>query len=829
MRGENVLLQAPTGAGKTRAALAPFLQNLAESLDYLPVNARYAVPLRVLARQFFQEYEAAGQKIDRALNARLCATYATFGQKPVQIQTGEQPDDPQFEAALTFCTIDQLLASFLGIPYSLGKRSANLNVAAVAGAYLVLDEFHLYPLRDARGSFGARTTALEMLRMLNGNGKRLAPFVLMTATFSTHLLDELAALLGAVIVEVAATPGRAGEPSELEQLNAARERRFSVQREPMRAGTIVEQHDGCTLVVCNTVPRAQHMFLDLRQEVRQRRQPTEVMLIHSRFTDADRVAKQQHLEAAVGKGAWDGNAYHGPDIIIVATQVVEVGLDISVRTLHSEIAPANSIIQRAGRCARFARQHGRVVLYPLPEGEQHAPYDRTLSEATLAAFAQFDGRPVGFREEQQVIDAVHTDEDRALLANVHANQALLRSKIFRGIGQHDPAVAPDLIRYVQQAQLLVHPDPNGAIHERPWDWQLFALSPYSLQARWDALHAAAAAIRPFGDDRPIAWEARPDARDQRESDNDQGERVPTRYVWEPLTVKERIPGALVIALSPEVATYDPDLGFRLNDGRLLVPWPDAPFISERVGRRAGAKEYEPYEQETYAEHIGGLLNAYRDSRLRDGIRYVAARLEAALSLPPGSVDRAIRLAIACHDIAKLGDGWQRWAHAWQQALADAFPREAERYLPQKAPFAHTDYDWLLHRGLERGFKPARPYHACESAYLAVRIVHGVIADGRVARAITAAIARHHAALSAQYAPVQLIPEAGEQIAAMLQAASFGEDWQVDRAAIAGAIRSSGELTDRWMTLPRPENELETWLYFVIVRALRLADQRSFAF
>ena len=83
MRGENVVLQAPTGAGKTRAALAPFLQNLANSNDRLPLTCRYAVPLRVLARQFFNEYESAGQKIDAAMDARLCQTYRRFDQNPV--------------------------------------------------------------------------------------------------------------------------------------------------------------------------------------------------------------------------------------------------------------------------------------------------------------------------------------------------------------------------------------------------------------------------------------------------------------------------------------------------------------------------------------------------------------------------------------------------------------------------------------------------------------------------------------------------------------------------------------------------------------------------
>src|SRR5262249_16985551 len=159
---------------------------------------------------------------------------------------------------------------------------------------------------------------------------------------------------------------------------------------------------------------------------------------------------------------------------------------------------ASSIIQRAGRCARFAKQHGHVYLYILAEGERHAPYDRLRSEATLDAFTQFNDQQVGFSEEQQVIDAVHIDEDRALLAAYRDNQVLLREKMFKGIGQHERSIATDLIRHVQQLTLLVHPDPNSAITERPWDWQSFALSPYSLQARWNDLIAAAEAAHSFG-------------------------------------------------------------------------------------------------------------------------------------------------------------------------------------------------------------------------------------------------------------------------------------------------------------------------------------------
>ena len=51
----NIILQAPTGSGKTRAALYPFLTALDHETEYyrdFPHKCLYSVPMRVLARQF---------------------------------------------------------------------------------------------------------------------------------------------------------------------------------------------------------------------------------------------------------------------------------------------------------------------------------------------------------------------------------------------------------------------------------------------------------------------------------------------------------------------------------------------------------------------------------------------------------------------------------------------------------------------------------------------------------------------------------------------------------------------------------------------------------
>src|SRR5215212_6689797 len=88
--GRSVILQAPTGAGKTRAALFPFLDGWRNDSATFPRQCIYAVPMRVLANQFEAEYK---QTVD---------TYTTnFGLRElgkVCVQTGARPEDRKFEA-----------------------------------------------------------------------------------------------------------------------------------------------------------------------------------------------------------------------------------------------------------------------------------------------------------------------------------------------------------------------------------------------------------------------------------------------------------------------------------------------------------------------------------------------------------------------------------------------------------------------------------------------------------------------------------------------------------------------------------------------------------
>ncbi len=137
------------------------------------------------------------------------------------------------------------------------------------------------------------------------------------------------------------------------------------------ATRILEEHaklsDGefgkITLVVCNTVDRACQSFEALRAAGR----TGGLELVHSRFRPAER---EEWRERFLSRSA----CAPGVDRIIVATQVVEAGVDISAGCLITELAPWPSLVQRFGRCARYGGKGSVLVVDRGRDEKLAAPY-----------------------------------------------------------------------------------------------------------------------------------------------------------------------------------------------------------------------------------------------------------------------------------------------------------------------------------------------------------------------------------------------------------------------------------------------------------------------
>jgi len=170
-----------------------------------------------------------------------------------------------------------------------------------------------------------------------------------------------------------------------------------------------------TLVVCNTVKRACETFDALRALV----PASQLELVHSRFRPGERIVWRERFlsrDACVA----------GADRIIVATQVVEAGVDISAGCVMTDLAPWPSLVQRFGRCARYGGR-GVVVVVDRGRDERDAlPYTIEELEGAWAALAKL--RDVGLAR-LEVFEEALNDQERKTLYPYEPRHLLLRREL----------------------------------------------------------------------------------------------------------------------------------------------------------------------------------------------------------------------------------------------------------------------------------------------------------------------------------------------------------------------------------------------------------------
>ena len=762
-QGRSVILQAPTGAGKTRAALYPFFVHLKHSQpEHFPRQCIYSVPMRSLANQFAEEFQ----------NEQNCR---------VTLQTGDQPNDPTIdEGDLVFTTIDQTLSNALGVPYALSRSRANLNAGAVFSSYLVFDEFHLFP------PDGAFKTTLQVLREL----KDLVPFVLMTATFSSKLLHELKTLLD---VEVVTVP-----VEELPSIPSQRSktRRFHTVQEPIGAEAILQIHKHRSIAICNTVDRAQHLYTDLCNHV----DPEHLLLLHSRFTRHDRHENEKSIQREFGK---DKESYSKTDFILIATQVIEVGLDITCQSLHTEVAPASSVLQRAGRCARFPDERGEVYVYDVPlhkRGEpNYSPYtsdgERTLCQNTWEAFSTCDGEVLDFSREQNLIDQVHTSEDQKLLQEMSEEESRIWEQMTRAIAMGDNSVRRDLIRKIDSRTILVHEAPENL--KNPFAVEGFSLWHGTVKGKF-------AELETWRQEKHLDWALKYLDEGAEEQDDC---RLP-HYRWDRVDSERDLEKAFVFVVHPSIVTYDDRQGFRFDKN-------GGGYTSQRAELLEKQRENYTYNLESYAEHIQKMIDIYQ-LNLAEKLDYAARKLEEKAGFPKGGIDRAIRLAIALHDLGKLEKRWQAWVRAYQKEICQ--PLDDPTFMA-----VHTHMQTPEHEAAARRVRLERPPHAGEGAIAGVKIAYEVLEQNKgLQQAVTTAVTRHHSARAKSFGEYCLhdatLTALQDALSAVGLAPNAAQLWLAQTPRVS---------LEKYILQNPPDSPYFDWIaYFFIVRTLRLVDGKS---
>lgn len=531
-----------------------------------------------------------------------------------------------------------------------------------------------------------------------------------------------------------------------------------------------------------------------------------VILLHSRFLKAHRRDKEDKVRYLFGK---DRNK--AGSVILIATQVIEVGLDITCEVMHTEVAPASAILQRAGRCARFEGEKSDVYIYQVPLNQKgqpnYAPYlgeQATLCEKTWEALAskEFDGVNMDFMAEQSLVNQVHTEADSRMLSDLEQTRYSHRKDMEKAISQQEMGSARELIRHDDSATVIVHPNPSDI--ENPYDLEGFSLFFGSLHGQFEKWREAGL---PNGD---ISWLLKC----PQEKESGEGEERPTRYEWVTVGDRQELKRSFIHVVNPLLVKYNPDIGFCFARGESFQSPPQGIKPTELDRQRR-------YSQEFYQEHIQRMLDFYQ-SRLSRGITYSDARLGKRMGLAKGTLERAIRLAIALHDVGKMDRRWQGWAHEWQKRIGVPVAEDdmlAHTYYDSKDPNHQAEMDKM---------PVSRPPHAAEGAVAVLKLLHQILGGPRqndpqlmLVKALFTAITRHHSPGADSYSSFALLPAAQGMVAQVL--AMVGEDSQV--STFLETNKKAQPITG---VLVEPGAWYELLAYFIIVRALRLADQGATA-
>jgi CRISPR-associated endonuclease/helicase Cas3 len=385
------VIEVPTGAGKTFAALIPWLADPAS-----PRRLVYALPMRSLVEQT--------ASVVRDALARLGETERI----PVHVlMGGVEPADwrrAPDQRMILVGTIDMLLSRALNRGYGESRFMWPVSFGLLnSDCRWVFDEVQLMG--------PARTTSAQLAGLRRALGTALACETLwMSATVDIETLETVDHRLRGDVVRLTdadragalATRLNATKTVVRADLNGAKQAELG-----KRIASLALDHHvpgRRTLVVVNRVETAQDVHAALSK--RRGADAPALALVHSRFRPPERAARMAEALAEPGPSG----------TIVVATQVVEAGIDMSSACLITETAPFSSMVQRLGRCNRAGELDDATVVW-LDRGsldpKAAAPYDPADLDAAAHAFRELVGTsasPVRLERldvpERRPIDAV---------------------------------------------------------------------------------------------------------------------------------------------------------------------------------------------------------------------------------------------------------------------------------------------------------------------------------------------------------------------------------------------------------------------------------------
>jgi len=380
---DNRLIRIPTGFGKTQGVLAAWLWNrIAQQNDRWSRRLVWCLPMRVLVEQAYHEcrqiLQRAGMLWDGGENHEgKIGVHLLMG----GADSGEWHLYPE-ECAVLIGTQDMLLSRAMNRGYGSPRARWPMEFGLLNQDCLwVMDEVQLM---DVGLATSGQIQAFRDDDEQAGKSVRPCHTWWMSATVQRDWLGKSPE-----------TKALADDDGELPQTEIRKGERTghlwddvakpctvnsTIKNSAAFAQMVMDAHfadgsgkDGPTLVVVNRVETAVELYENLRKLTKKAGGgQTDLRLVHSRFRAHERRAwREEFLNRAA--------CAPGTDRIIVSTQVVEAGVDISAALLVTELAPWASLVQRFGRSARWGGT-ARVIVVDLAAAQAQEALSNALNK-----------------------------------------------------------------------------------------------------------------------------------------------------------------------------------------------------------------------------------------------------------------------------------------------------------------------------------------------------------------------------------------------------------------------------------------------------------------
>jgi len=331
----SAILRAPTGSGKTEAALLWAQKNQTPNgrLFYvLPYTASINAMYRRLKIIFGENVGLVHHHATAALYSMLESDEDIVPRLDKQKTAAVLSElGREIYFPIRVCTPHQILR------YTLRGKGWETMLAEFPKACFIFDEIHAYDPRVVG-------LTLASAKLLSQWG---AKCLFLSATMPAFLHKLITDAMGGL-------PFIEPNPKQKEDKKILDKKRHNVE---IKEGSIKDnletivqaiRNSSSTLIVCNHVKTSQEIYSIMKNKL----QGEDIMLLHSRFNQEDRNRIENEIIT------------NYPPKILVATQVVEVSLNVDFEQAFFEPAPIDALIQRMGRVNRYgSRAPAKVTIF----------------------------------------------------------------------------------------------------------------------------------------------------------------------------------------------------------------------------------------------------------------------------------------------------------------------------------------------------------------------------------------------------------------------------------------------------------------------------------